>query len=178
MQNKILPFLIIAVLSYSCIHFLNRTDDFGIRKEVHPIQETNVFPEAVAFVNDFEEIIDSVVEIELEQLILSHKNKTTNQIAIVTLTGIGEYTEFDVYSLDLANHWGVGEKGKDNGILIAISKKLRKIRIQVGDGLLNKLTNEETQKILDELVIPNFKQDSYSKGIDLCLREIIKELEN
>lgn len=173
MQNKILLILIISVLSFSCIHFLNRTDQPAMPLRITPQEE---FPEAIGFVNDFEDIIDRVVEIEMERLIITHKNKTTNQIAIVTLENIENYTDFDQYTLDLANHWGVGEKDKNNGILIAISKKLRKIRIQVGDGLLDKLTNEETKSIIDELGVPNFKSEEYSKGIDLCLREIIKEL--
>lgn len=177
MKNKVLPFLIVSVLSYSFIHFTNRTNNYSLRKSIEVKQESNEFPKAVGFVNDFEEIIDSVVEIELNQLILSHRVKTSNQIAIVSLNNIGDYTDFNLYSLDLAIQWGVGEKEKNNGILIAFSKKYRKIRINVGDGLLDKLTNEETKFIIDQIAIPNFKQEAYSKGIDLCLRELIKELE-
>ena len=89
---------------------------------------------------DFEDIIEREDEILLARLIQTHQNKTTNQIAIVTLDSIGSYTDFDLYTIDLANHWGVGEKDKNNGVLIAVSKKYRKVRIQVGDGLLNSLT--------------------------------------
>jgi len=82
----------------------------------------------------------------------------------------------DDYSLDLANYWGAGQKGKSNGILIAFGKGIRKIRIQNGYGIEKRLTDEETKKIIDLYMIPKFKDDKYYEGLKDGLSAIFQEL--
>ena len=176
MQEKILSLLILLVLMFSCAYFLNRNNNETFPKKT-VINKQFRFHTAAGFVNDFENLIDRVDEISFTRLIQTHENKTTNQIAIVTLDTIYNNQKFDAYTLALANHWGVGQKDKDNGILIAVSKKYKKMRIQVGDGLLKKLTNKESQNIVDSIFVPQFKLENYAKGIENGLIRIIKELE-
>ena len=85
--------------------------------------------------------------------------------------------EFQEFSLELFNEWGVGKDEKDNGIVIVFSKKLRMIRIEVGEGLTTKLTDEEAKAIIDNLIIPAFKKTSYFDGILRGLSEIINEIQ-
>jgi len=135
------------------------------------------FKNTVGYVNDFENIFTKKESDTLFEIILNHEKKTTNQIVIVSTSNIASYKNINDYSLDLANCWGVGVKGKNNGIAIVLSKKLRAMRIQVGDGLLDKLTNQETKKIIDEIIIPDFKEGNYYKGIKNGLEAIISEIE-
>lgn len=138
--------------------------------------EGSIFPEPVGYVNDFENILTDQEEKELTALIKEHESNMSDQISIVTLTTLEPYANIDDYSLDLANYWGVRQKEKNNGILIALGKGLRKIRIQNGFGIEKRLTDLETKKIIDEVMIPNFKNDNYFEGLKKGLEAIIEEL--
>lgn len=139
--------------------------------------EKVIFPQYTGFVNDFEDILTAQEEQELTAIIEKHKAKTTDQIAIVTLTSIDPYQNIDDYSLALARHWGVGQKDKNNGMLIALGKGLRAIRIQNGRGLESRLSDAATKKIVDELMIPEFKNDQYYLGLKKGLEALVNQLE-
>jgi uncharacterized protein len=140
------------------------------------VTEKSIFPEPIGYVNDFENILTQEEEIELTNIIKEHEAKTTDQISIVTLKSIEPYKSIDDYSLNLANYWGVGQKEKNNGVLIALGKNLRKIRIQNGYGIVERLTDEETKEIIDKIMIPKFKTDDYYQGILEGTNAIIEEL--
>lgn len=134
-------------------------------------------PKPIGFINDFENIFTDKQEQVLDSLIKNFENETTIQIAIVTLDN--SYTnksEFDNYTLKLANNWGVGQKDKDNGVLIGISSSLRIMRIQNGYGIEKILSDKETQVLVDSLFIPNFKQNKYFDGTKKGIIELIKVL--
>jgi len=135
-----------------------------------------VFPEPIGFVNDFDDVFTDAEEKTLNALILRHKKQTTNEIAIITIQSIAHYEDLYKYSLDLANYWGVGQGGKDNGVLIAIYNKNREIRIQNGFGIEERLTDEETQRVLQNDIIPHFKKGKYFEGIKQGLRSIMAEI--
>ena len=66
----------------------------------------------------------------------------------------------------MATKWAIGQKGKDNGILILVAKDDRQISIEVGTGLEGNVTDYSCKHIRDELMIPAFKQSNYYKGVD------------
>lgn len=164
--------LILILMTSSCELFNKSQKD----KPFTPKTENAVFPKPIGFINDFENILTEEEEKELTTIIKKHESKTTDQIAIVTLTSIEPYENIDDYSFDLANYWGVGQKDKNNGILIALGKNLRAIRIQNGIGIEKRLTDSETKKIIDELMIPEFKQNNYFVGLKKGVEAIINEL--
>lgn len=141
-----------------------------------PETKSSVFPKPVGYVNDFEEILSEAEERELERTIMSHEAKTSDQIAIVTLRTFDPFETLDEYSLNLANYWGVGTKELNNGILIALGKEIRAIRINNGSGIESRITDEETKKIIDELMIPAFRRNDYFEGLKLGLSALIEEL--
>lgn len=134
------------------------------------------FPDPVGVINDFENILSSEEEKELEILIENQKKKTGDQMVIVTLDSIPESYTFFEYTLDLANYWGVGERNKNNGILIALSEAMRKVRIQNGYGIEERLTDWETKLVIDSLMIPEFKKGEHFNGLKAGLIGIGKEL--
>ncbi|MBJ2175549.1 TPM domain-containing protein [Aureibaculum sp. A20] len=124
-------------------------------------------------VNDFESVF--TVE-QLEKLTLKireFEKKTANQIAIVSIESIGKYTDFDKFAIDLSNYNGIGLKEKDIGLSIVFSKSLRKIRISTGIGTENILTDEICKQIIDQTIIPEFRNGDYYSGIEKGLTELI-----
>ncbi|MEO7584619.1 MAG: TPM domain-containing protein [Ferruginibacter sp.] len=120
---------------------------------------------ALGWTSDFEHIFSSHQILELDSLISSFEKETTNEIAIVTIESSWATKEsFDSLTMAIAKNWGVGKKHKNNGILIGISTQLRTIRIQNGYGIEAKLTDAETKKIIDDIIIPEFKKGNYFEG--------------
>jgi len=164
--------LTILLITASCGVFKKSQSD----KTANTKTETSMFPKPTGYVNDFENILTDAEEKELTTLIKGLESQTSDQISIITLTNVKPYDNIDDYSFDLANYWGVGQKDKNNGILIAIGKELREIRIQNGFGIEKRLTDAETKRIIDEVMIPEFKNDKYFEGLKKGVAAIIQEL--
>jgi len=146
------------------------------------IPSNSLIPERpTSRVSDFENIFTVDESFVLDSLINVQEEKNSNEIAIITLrldsTDINTSEEFDDFSLTLFNQWGIGKKEKNNGIGILISTNLRKIRIETGRGLIEKLTDEEAKKIIDTIIIPEFKKGAYYTGTLHGLKAILKEIE-
>jgi uncharacterized protein len=139
-----------------------------------------VLPEKpLGWVSDFEKLFTASEINYLDSIIEVNERQTTNQLAVVTLaldsSYINNIESFDQISLRLFNQWSVGIKDKNNGIGILISTPLKFVRIEVGLGLESKLTDEEAKIIIDNFIIPEFKQGHYFNGILNALQEIFKE---
>jgi uncharacterized protein len=130
-------------------------------------------PSIVGFVNDFELLFSTAKIDSLTKLIVQLNKELDIQIAVVTLdsTYINP-NDFDAYSLIIANEWGVGDAKKDNGILIAVSKSLRKIRINNGNGIERILSDKETTEIIQNAIIPYYKLGNYFEGTIVGIEEI------
>lgn len=130
-------------------------------------------PSYIGFVNDFEQLFSAAEIDSLTRLVVRLNKELDIQLAIVTLDST--YTnanDFDAFSLILAKEWGVGEAKKDNGILIAISKSFRKMRINNGYGIVRILSDEETSEIIQNVIIPHFKLGNYFEGTIAGIEEI------
>lgn len=130
-------------------------------------------PSAAGIVNDFEQIFNETEIDSITRLIVRIQNELDVHIAIVTLDS--SYTnanDFDAFSLTLANEWGVGDAKKDNGILIAISKSLRKMRINNGYGIERILSDQETAEIIQSVIIPHFKLGNFFEGTSKGIEQI------
>jgi uncharacterized protein len=130
-------------------------------------------PGYVGYVNDFENILSEKQEKELSEIIERFEKRSSNQIAIITVDSITPYTNMKDYATSLANKWGVGQKVKNNGLLIVISSKLRQSRIATGLGTEKVLTDQMCQRIIDEHMIPHFRKGEYFKGLQEGLTELI-----
>lgn len=144
-----------------------------------PIPELNYselekknFPNAIFFVNDFEKLLNSEQILDLEILINDYRIKTKKEIVIISVDSINPYTDISNYSVDLSNYLGIGKDG--NGLTIVFSKKLREVNISTGNQTEKVITDEHCKKIIDELIIPNFKNDKYYEGLKSGLLELIK----
>jgi uncharacterized protein len=116
----------------------------------------------------------STSEISELELVLAHfEQETTNQIAVVLIPTL-EGDNLEDYSIRLAEKWKIGQKGKDNGVILLIVKQDRKIRIEVGYGLEGALPDSLAGEIIREKLAPSFRQNDFYGGIRKGLLAIIK----
>jgi uncharacterized protein len=126
------------------------------------------FPEKSSppkLVNDFADMLNSNEESLLEQKLDDYNDSTSTQISIVTITDLSSY-DISSYSFELAEKWGIGQKGKNNGLLILVAKNQRKTFIATGYGLEVKLTDAICKRILTKIINPQFKQKNFYAGLD------------
>ena len=135
---------------------------------------SNSLPKPKGWVSDFENILNEAQKRDLTLIIENFEKKTGNEIAVVTVDSIGPYTDFMKYAVDLGSFWGIGKKDKNNGALIVVSKKLRKVRILTGLGTEKILTNEICAQIINQSMVPDFKAGNYYLGIKSGLQDLIR----
>jgi uncharacterized protein len=152
---------------------LTRTTIISI---IAPTRDT--IPRPVGYINDFEHLFTPRQVDFLDSLIHDYERRTTIEIAVLTVdTSLTLPGNFDFFTLQTMNAWGVGKKGKNNGILIGISRSFRKIRIQDGGGIERQLPNADVKKIIDEAFIPFFRKGQYYEGLVSGLRTLMQRLE-
>lgn len=127
------------------------------------------------FVNDFAGLISSDQAQELENKLVAFNDTASSQIAIVTITDLGVY-EISDYAFKLAEKWGIGQKGKNNGILILVAKTQRKTFIATGYGVEEYLPDAICKRIIELTIIPSFKQGNFYQGLSDGTDEIINRL--
>lgn len=130
------------------------------------VVDTFVIPQPSGFVTDLAHLFNANEKRVLDSLISSYEKRTTVQIALLTFDS--SYTsirDFEKFTLTVLNTWGVGVKGKNNGILIAICPEYRMIRIENGYGIEKVLSNEETKQIIQDHILPYLKEGKYFDGV-------------
>lgn len=123
-----------------------------------------VLPSPVGYVNDFAGVLDSSTSISLEKLLASFDAQTGDEVTVVTVKSLDERPIED-YAVDLYKTWGIGKKGKDNGVLILVAPNDRQVRIEVGYGLEGVINDAMAGRIIREKIIPAFKEGSFDVGI-------------
>ena len=125
---------------------------------------------------DLAGIIDANMEDGLNRYLLELEQKTTAQMVVLTVKGLEGEDIFDA-SLHIANDkWKLGQKGKDNGVLLMISLNDRKYWTQVGYGLEGVLPDSLTGSIGRQFLVPYFKKGDYSTGITAAAIAMINEV--
>ena len=113
----------------------------------------------------------------LKEKLSAFELETTNQLVIVTIERLG-FETIETYANGLFNQNGLGQKGKDNGLLILFSEQDRKVRIEVGYGLESYITDAVASRIIRNTMIPNFKEERYYEGIFQATDQLISFLKN
>ena len=132
-------------------------------------------PTPYKYINDYV----GVVEPEYVQKIISVgkelEDKTTAQVTAVVIDSLQGMT-IEEYAVELFRKWGIGQKGKDNGVLLLVAINDRQMRIEVGYGLEGAIPDGKAGRIRDEYIIPYFKEGDYSKGIYYGYLALAKEV--
>ncbi|MBR30470.1 MAG: hypothetical protein CMN77_04105 [Spirochaetaceae bacterium] len=121
-------------------------------------------PDLTGRVVDLAEIIPPSTESRLTSLLQRHEEATTDQVVVLTVDSL-EGLEIEDYSMRVVEKWKIGQKGKDNGVLLLVAKNDRKVRIEVGYGLEGKLTDLYSNRIIENRIVPEFKKGNFGEGI-------------
>lgn len=121
-------------------------------------------PSPAGYVNDFAGLISASDRNAIANLIESLEQKTTAQIAVVTLKSTSPES-IQQYSVRLFDQWKIGQKGKDNGVLLLVAVEDREAWITTGYGLEGALPDVIVSKIVRDIMAPFFKEGQYSAGI-------------
>ena len=120
---------------------------------------------------DDAEILTSAARNRLTTLLREHEQRTTNQIAVLTVPTIqGESIE--EYSLAVFEKWKLGQRGKDNGVLVVVVPQDRRMRIEVGYGLEGTLTDLAAARIVRNIMTPRFKENDFDRGVEDGVTEL------
>jgi uncharacterized protein len=121
-------------------------------------------PPLAGRVNDTASMFSAPVRVEIESLLAAHERETTNQVVVATVPSL-EGEDLEGYSIRLAEAWKIGQKGKDNGVILLFLKEDRKVRIEVGYGLEHRLTDLICGRIIRNHIVPNFKAGRFDEGL-------------
>jgi uncharacterized protein len=135
------------------------------------------FPPLSGRVIDQANLLSATAEAELSAQLAAHEQKTTNQVVVVTLNSL-EGDAIEEYGVALGRHWGIGQKERDNGVLLLVAPNERRMRIEVGYGLEGTLTDAISSVIIDRRLRPAFRAGDYEAGIRAGVDGILDVLEN
>lgn len=122
------------------------------------------FPAPYGAVNDFAQIIPPADAAQMANLAREVLEKTGTSVVVATVESIGD-NDVDDYANRLYGAWGIGKKGEDKGVLIFLTAKERKIRIETGYGVEGILPDGLVGQILDESVVPFLRKGEYGQGL-------------
>lgn len=142
---------------------------------VVPARAGGEFPEPSGFVNDYAGILAAGDRERLEELCRSLKAATGAEMAVVTVASTGDQT-IQMYAVRMFEAWGLGGKGRDNGVLILVAVEDRQVWVEVGYGLEGVLPDGKVGAILDRHLVPAFREGRYGDGLYTCVRALADEI--
>ncbi|HTR62886.1 MAG TPA: TPM domain-containing protein [Candidatus Binataceae bacterium] len=109
----------------------------------------------------------------LTDMVAGQEKKTGQQLVVVTLSSLQGYSIED-FGYQLGRHWGIGQKGINNGVLLIVAPHERKVRIEVGYGLEGVLTDAQCSQIIQQVILPEFRRGDFDAGVLKGTRAILQ----
>ncbi|MEI8321790.1 MAG: TPM domain-containing protein [Actinomycetes bacterium] len=135
----------------------------------------NEIPKFTAPVVDSANILSANVESVLNQSLESFRQNSGPQIAVLTVASTGNQSIED-YGIDVARSWGLGNKTRDDGVLLVIAFDDHKLRIETGSGIEGELTDIEAGRIIDGIIAPQLKAGDPDAAVREGTTALINEL--
>ena len=142
--------------NYISVLFCDNYDSFN----VHSAD----IPYLTGRVNDNAQILSDSTRKSLTETLKEHELRTTNQIVILTISSL-EGESIEDFANKVFNEWKIGQKDKNNGILIVVVPNERRMRIEVGYGLEGELPDLLAGRIIQEVMAPRFREENFNGGI-------------
>ncbi|MGD9866381.1 MAG: YgcG family protein [Hyphomicrobiales bacterium] len=133
------------------------------------------FPELTGRVVDDASLLSADQETALTAELSDLEARTTSQLVVVTLPSLQGYP-IEEFGYRLGRHWGIGQKDKDNGVLLIVAPAERKVRIEVGRGLEPVLTDALSKIIIENAILPKFRKNDFASGIRAGVTDIVSAL--
>jgi len=124
---------------------------------------------------DNAEILGAETKRKLTEQLKAHETETTHQIAVLTVRSL-EGESVESYAEQVFNTWKLGQKGKDNGVLVLVAPTERRMRIEVGYGLEGTLTDVAASRIVRNVMTPRFKEGNFDAGVTEGVQAVIGQL--
>ena len=122
-------------------------------------------PAPEARVNDYAGLLASDARARLEQRLTERERATGTQMAIAIFPGL-EGESLEDFSIRLAQQWRIGRKGLDNGVILLVFVRDRKVRLEVGYGLEPVIPDSVAAQIIRESLRPRFREQRYAEGLE------------
>ncbi len=123
-------------------------------------------------VNDFSGLLKDNERQQLEEKLTAFEKNTGDEITVVTIPNLGGDT-IENFAVKLFEEWKIGKKGKDNGVLLLVARDDREVRIEVGYGLEGSLTDAQSSWIIQNMIVPAFRDNNFYQGLDSAVDKII-----
>ncbi|MEZ0484808.1 TPM domain-containing protein [Fibrella aquatica] len=130
-------------------------------------------PSPPRLVNDLVGMLSPGEVQQLERKLVAYNDSTSSQLAIVVVKSTGLYEPAD-YAFSIGRKWGVGQKDKNNGVVLLWVTGTRKIFIATGRGMEGVLPDAIAKRIVSQIIVPNFKQQQYYQGLDEAVDEMFR----
>lgn len=153
----LIVFIIIITISNSAYAIVPKTNEF--------------------YVNDSANLLEADTEEYIINMNKQLEEQTGAQIVVVTVQNL-EGKSLEEYATELFREYGIGDKDKNNGVLLLCTLEEREFRIEVGYGLEGILTDGKTGRIQDNYIIPYLKEDNFNEGIKNGFNAVLTEVEN
>ena len=128
-------------------------------------------PAPFRFVNDQAQLMAPADAKKLEGGLRRYADNTGTQVVVVTVPSLGGRDVAD-YGRALGTAWGVGQRDKNNGVVVLVSAQEHKVTVQAGSGLKSSITPEVTSRIIAQMT-PSFKQGNYFGGLRAGLNTLM-----
>jgi uncharacterized protein len=166
-----------CLLLFCLMAFLGCTPCKDCEKKFDPKSDaarlaTKGFPKRKGFVNDYQNILTAAETAELEQIISGFNAKTGNEIVIAIVDGVYPYFGINGYATGLSDYWGVGRDG-NGGLSIVLSLQLHKVQVSTSCSTSKNIDKTESQQIVDQVLVPSFRDKKFFAGFKAALQEII-----
>lgn len=123
-------------------------------------------------VNDYADMISASTEAEITSKLEALEASDSTQVAVLTIPSL-EDEDLEGFSIKVADAWKIGTQENDNGVILLVSKEDRAVRLEVGYGLEGKLTDLMAGRIVDRVIVPNFKAGRYDQGFSEAVDAVI-----
>ncbi|MEX0721790.1 MAG: TPM domain-containing protein [Balneolaceae bacterium] len=124
-------------------------------------------------VNDYADILSASEERQLENKLKSYRDSTTNAFVIATFESLENYPREEIANT-LFNNWRMWEGERYNGVLILISEQDREMQIEVGYGLEGAIPDIMANRIVNDILVPSFRQNDFYRGLDRATDVLIE----
>jgi len=126
------------------------------------------FPDHTGYCNDYVKVIGTEYSAKINALAAEVEETTGAELAVAAVRSTYPL-DSKSYAVQLFEKWGIGKKGKDNGLLILFVKKDKRVEVEVGYGLEGIITDGFAGSVLDKYVLPEFKNNDYGRGLYLAM---------
>jgi uncharacterized protein len=133
------------------------------------------------YVNDYANVLTTQEEGALRSMLTSLQNGYHVEMTVLTVNSFRDYKTvdetFENFATSVFNTWKIGDSTRNDGVLILAAMQERKVRIEVGSGY-GTAFNDDMKAVIEEFILPDFKQGDYAEGLTDGTREVIREITN